>query len=537
MKLIRVKDMKAFEQEADRSGLSYAQMVQNAGRGLGEWIISHHFDMPTPPSILGLVGSGNNGADALVALTFLAERGWQAAAYLVRERAADDILLQALVKAGGNVLAEGQECTHLVQSLKGCDVLLDGILGTGITLPLKPELAEKLLQIRQILGQINTEMTIVAVDCPSGVDCETGEVAPETLYADYTVCMAAVKEGLLKLPAFEYVGELDTVDIGLGKVIEGYNQLKVFVVNADYVRAELPLRQADSHKGDFGSLMVAAGSINYTGAVRLAVEGAYRVGTGLVQCAVPNPLYAPLAGVLPEATWLLLPHETGVIAQEAAEVVFKNLEKTTALLLGPGWGLEKTTQAFLGRLLGAEKSGGKAAVGFLPSAVKTAGHAKLPPLVVDADGLKLLARLPEWPKLLPAGSILTPHPGEMAILTGLDKDAIQADRLNTACRFAAEWDQVVVLKGAITVVAAPDGRAGVIPVATSALAKAGTGDVLAGIIGGLRAQGMNAFEAAAVGAWLHGQAGLRAAEWDESDASVMARDITEVLGSILGELG
>lgn len=537
MKLISVKDMKAFEQEADRSGLSYAQMVQNAGRALGEWVMRHHFDMPNPPSILGLVGSGNNGADALVALTFLAERGWQAAAYLVRERAADDPLLQALVKAGGNVIAEGVENEHLMQSLKGCDVLLDGILGTGIILPLKPELAKKLLEIRHILGQINNALTIVAVDCPSGVDCETGEAAPETLYADYTVCMAAVKEGLMKLPAFEFAGEINTVDIGLGKVIESFNQLSVRVVDADYVLNELPLRRPDSHKGDFGTLMVVAGSINYTGAVRLAVEGAYRVGTGLVQCAVPNPLYAPLAGVLPEATWLLLPHETGVIAQEAADVVQKNLDKPTALLLGPGWGLEKTTQAFLGRLLGAEKSGGKAAVGFLPAAVKTVEQAKLPPLVLDADGLKLLARLPDWPTLLPPESILTPHPGEMAILTGLDKDAIQTDRVNVACRFAKEWNQVIVLKGAITVVAAPDGRAAVIPVATSALAKAGTGDVLAGVIAGLRAQGMNAFESAAVGAWLHGQAGLRAAEWDESEASVMARDICEVLGSILGELG
>jgi len=154
-------------------------------------------------------------------------------------------------------------------------------------------------------------------------------------------------------------------------------------------------------------------------------------------------------------------------------------------------------------------------------------------MVIDADGLKLLARLPNWPALLPQDSILTPHPGEMAVLTGQAVETIQADRLAAACHSAAEWGQVVVLKGAITVIAAPDGRCGVIPVASSALAHAGTGDVLAGIIAGLRAQGTAAYEAALAGAWLHAQAGLLAAESLGHEAAVLAGDLIEALPEVL----
>jgi NAD(P)H-hydrate epimerase len=154
-------------------------------------------------------------------------------------------------------------------------------------------------------------------------------------------------------------------------------------------------------------------------------------------------------------------------------------------------------------------------------------------LVVDADGLKLLARVTDWAKKIPAPAVLTPHPGEMAILTGLEKDVIQADRIATAVTFAREWGHVVVLKGAFTVIAAPDGRNGVIPVASSALAHAGTGDVLAGMITGLRAQGIEAYEAAAAGAWLHARAGLAAAEKVGHPASVNAGDLINILPEIL----
>jgi hydroxyethylthiazole kinase-like uncharacterized protein yjeF len=161
--------------------------------------------------------------------------------------------------------------------------------------------------------------------------------------------------------------------------------------------------------------------------------------------------------------------------------------------------------------------------------------AKLPPLVVDADGLKLLAQIPNWHTKLPALSVLTPHPGEMSVLTGLSKDEIQSDRENVAAKYAKQWGHIVVLKGAFTVIAAPDGRIAVLPFASAALARAGTGDVLAGLIVGLRAQGVDAFEAAVAGAWIHARAGLTSLEVVGSAASVLAGDVLDCVNDVMAD--
>jgi NAD(P)H-hydrate epimerase len=261
--------------------------------------------------------------------------------------------------------------------------------------------------------------------------------------------------------------------------------------------------------------------VNYTGAALLAGKAAYRSGAGLVTLAVPQPLHAALAGHFVEATWVLLPDAGGFISAEAAPVVWENVGRSTALLVGPGLGQELATARFLEGLLDVGQSD---------------DPISLPGIVVDADGLKLLARLESWPARLASPAVLTPHPGEMAILTGLQTAEIQANRLGTAERYAREWGHVVVLKGAFTVIAAPDGRTAVIPVASPALARAGSGDVLAGIIAGLRAQGVEAFQAAAAGAWIHAQAGLRAADQIGSTAAVLAGDLIQGLITVLAEL-
>jgi len=310
------------------------------------------------------------------------------------------------------------------------------------------------------------------------------------------------------------------------------------VADADWVRSVLPERPVDAHKGTFGTALVVAGSINYTGAALLAGQAAYRAGAGLVTLGVPGPLHTALAGQFPEATWLLLPHELGVIAAGAAQVVRENLGRPTALLLGPGFGVEETTREFLRLLLSGAQKKRQGKIGFVQE-YKQAGSGEahnLPPLVVDADGLKLLAGIPDWPSRLPEMSILTPHPGEMSVLTGLATKEIQANRLEIARRFSREWGHVVVLKGAFSVIAAPDGRAMVIPVASPALVRAGSGDVLAGVIVGLRAQGVPAFEAAAAGAWIHAQAGLLAAYDLGSSAAVLAGDILDQTIHVMSEL-
>jgi len=378
------------------------------------------------------------------------------------------------------------------------------------------------------------------VDCPSGVDCDSGEVADETLAADLTVTMAAVKQGLLKLPAFEYVGNLEVVDIGLSDDLPSLKALNVEVAEPGSIASLLPERPIDSHKGTFGTALIAAGSINYTGAVILAGEAAYRAGAGLVTLAVPASLHGALAGRFPEATWVLLPHEMGSISPNGAEVLAKHFERATALLVGPGFGTENSTKEFIENILEGKYSAKKSAqrIGFVhqENEKKEENNAKLPPMIFDADGLKLLAQIKDWHQKIPAPAILTPHPGEMSVLTELSKDEIQENRLAIAAKYAKEWGHVVVLKGAFTVIAAPDGRTTVIPVASPALARAGTGDVLAGLIVGLRAQGVEAYESAVAGAWIHAQAGLYAADDLGTTASVLAGDVLDSVSDVISDL-
>ncbi|MDO9302214.1 MAG: NAD(P)H-hydrate dehydratase, partial [Anaerolineales bacterium] len=336
----------------------------------------------------------------------------------------------------------------------------------------------------------------------------------ECIPADLTVTMAAVKQGLLKLPAFEFVGHLTLVNPGLPDDLASFRNLKTDVADHDLVARLLPDRPLDSHKGTFGTALIAAGSLNYTGAALLAGTAAYRVGAGLVTLAVPEPLHAALAAQLPEATWVLLPHEAGFISEKASEILLNNLHRATAFLLGPGIGNHTSTRKFIETII---------------SAVKL-------PTIVDADGLRHLAQIPDWhTKIFPA-SILTPHIGEMSALTGLTKEEIQKNKNEIALKYAKDWGHVVVLKGAFTVIASPDGRMTIIPVASPALARAGTGDVLAGLIVGLRAQGLDAYSAAVAGAFIHAQAGLIAAQDLGATASVLASDILNSVVDVMSEL-
>jgi NAD(P)H-hydrate epimerase len=319
---------------------------------------------------------------------------------------------------------------------------------------------------------------------------------------------------LLKLTAFEFVGELQMVEIGLPENLDSWNAVQTEAADWDMVAALLPERTPASHKGTFGTAFVVAGSSSYTGAAMLAGTAAYRIGTGLVTMAVPEPLHVILAGHLPEAIWVPLPHENGFISDVAADDVLQSMERATAFLIGPGLGDKLSTREFIGNLLPAIKI----------------------PMVVDADGLRHLSQITDWHKTIFAPAVLTPHPGEMSVLTGLPKEDIQSNREAIAVKYAKEWGHVVVLKGAFTVIASPDGRSTVIPVATPALAKAGTGDVLAGLIVGLRAQSVGAYEAAVAGAFIHAQAGLFAAETMGTTASVLATDVLDAVPDVLAEL-
>ncbi|MGB8980870.1 MAG: NAD(P)H-hydrate epimerase, partial [Anaerolineales bacterium] len=213
MKLVTVSQMQAIEKEADAGGLTYDQMMENAGQGLADIILDLYAEDDDGAEVVGLVGSGNNGGDALVAMSALAAEGWKARAYLVKRR--KDDLVKRFLEAGGEILSGEGAFEQMAEAIETADVLLDGVLGTGVKLPLKKDVAELLMEVNNILDGLDEFPLVIAVDCPSGVDCDSGEAADETIAADLTVTMAAVKQGMLQLPAFEYVGDLQVVDIGL----------------------------------------------------------------------------------------------------------------------------------------------------------------------------------------------------------------------------------------------------------------------------------------------------------------------------------
>ncbi len=536
-KIVTVEQMREIEKAADASGLTYDQMMENAGRAVAEAVLAW-LPQPAGKRIAILVGSGNNGGDGLVAGHYLAEAGAQVSAYLAAERRETDPNLVRL-RGHGQLIAKAaddQRGRVLRNLVANADVVIDALLGTGFRLPLRGTLKDVLGTAKKALAGMAEPPLVVALDCPSGLDCDTGEIADEAIRADLTVTLAAAKAGLFRFPGAAAVGELLVADIGIPASQKELSKVRTELATSEVVRGWLPDRPRDAHKGTFGRAVIVAGSVNFPGAAALAALAAYRVGAGLVTLAVPGPIQTLIAPQLPEATWLLLPNEMGVIAAQAAEVLQKELAQTDALLMGPGFGQDPTTAAFVARIIGGEERGHRGRLGFVVAEAKADEVPRLPATVIDADGLKLLAKVEEWPKCLPAETILTPHPGEMAVLTGEPKESIQADRLASALKWAAAWGHVVVLKGAFTVIANPEGKAMVLPFATPALARAGTGDVLAGAIVGLVAQGVPSFEAAVLGAYLHGRSGELAAEEAGSEAAVLAGEVGECLASAMAEL-
>ena len=294
---------------------------------------------------------------------------------------------------------------------------------------------------------------VQAVDVPSGLNCDTGAIDPVTLPADVTITLAFPKVGQLLFPGAGYVGELVVADIGIPRKLS--KDIVLEVSTPAWIQSLLPKRPMDGHKGTFGKVMVVAGSSNYTGAAYLAASAATRVGAGLVTLGIAGILHPILASKLSEATFLLLPHEMGTLIPEAAKPLKERLEGYDALLLGPGLGRDEKTIEFVARFLDLALPE-KSRLGFLePTAAGAGRESQLPPLVIDADGLNALAEIEGWPKVLRRPAVLTPHPGEMARLLDTTVADVKAKRIELARRAAQEWNVVVVLKGAHTIIAAP----------------------------------------------------------------------------------
>lgn len=535
MKVLTVDQMRDVEKKAIAAGSSAEQLMQNAGVNLAKVILSKK----THPSksVIGLVGTGKNGGDTLIALAVLAKAGWDVQACMIKSRHAQDVAYRWFEQVGGKafVVATDEDYSKLGNLMSHSAVLLDGLLGTGVKLPLRKE-------IDNLLRYIQTQPRIpyvYAVDCPSGVDCDTGELAESVLTADETVCMGAIKIGLLSFPAFSYAGEISQVDLGISDIFLPENHDKFFAVGSEDVFKVLPIRPRDAHKGTFGKCLIIGGSVMFPGAPMLSAKAAYKVGAGLVQVASPALVQQMMAVACPEVTWFVLPSKDGLIDQSASEIIRKQLCGGTTAALGMGLGHEEGVVRFIDQLFPILKQHKKErAIGFITEGDSNEDHQKfIPPrLIVDADGLRSLCSIKDWHDKLPPQTILTPHVGEMSLLTGLSVEEIQSNRWMIAEKYAKQWGVIVVLKGAATVIADPEGNKAIIPIATPALSKAGSGDVLAGIICGLRAQGMHAFQSAWCGAWIHGKAGLRLEKQLNSTHSVMATDVIDSLSLVTSEL-
>ncbi|MFQ5341420.1 MAG: NAD(P)H-hydrate epimerase [Anaerolineae bacterium] len=543
MKVATAAEMGRIEKQADAGGLTYDQMMENAGHAVVDAMLARR-EMKGQRVVI-LTGPGNNGGDGLVVGRHLHDLENQVSVYLWKRDTTDDHNFDAVEERDVSVVRadEDEDFATLREWLNEADIVIDALLGTGLTRPIGGTLAELLGVVADVIAERDDPPWVVAVDIPTGVNSDTGHSDPATVPADLTVTFGLPKQGQFLFPGAADVGELIVDDIDIPAELSADVDLEVTTV--EMVRELLPARPLDAHKGTFGSALVVAGSVNYTGAAYLAAAAATRVGAGLVTAALPGPVYPIVAAKLTEATYLVLPHDMGVIAPDAVKVLREKIAGYDALLIGCGLTQEEPTAEFVEAFLLRETAEHRrhAHIGFARpvveegSAEKEAAEAPLPPAVIDADGLNNLAGIDDWWKSLRVEqAVLTPHPGEMARLRGVEIADIQADRIAAAREAAAEWGQVVVLKGAYSLIAAPDGRVTINPFAEPALATAGTGDVLAGTIVGMLAQGLPAFEAAVAGCYLHGLVGqLVGAEL--GSAGAVAGDLLLALPYAIQELG
>ncbi len=546
IKVFSVAEMVAAEKAADASGTTYDQMMETAGRSIAEAIIKRFPIKGT--NVLVLVGPGNNGGDGLVAGRYLAEAGADVAFYLYKPRDPEADHNYAKVQEMGLFILDAgfdQRFRVLRTRLNITDVLIDGLLGTGVTRPISGELAKLMKQVQSgiagrlasqaeshpsrltSIGRIDQESSqegnslvtsaspfIVAIDCPSGLNCDTGALDPLAISAHLTVTFAGPKRGHFRFPGAAACGELLVADIDIPLDLPVVAAVKTEVVTAAFANSLQPKRPVDGHKGTFGTALIAAGSSHYWGAPVLAARAAYRTGAGLVALAVPERIRPTVASQLPEATYPPIPDHS--ILEKASADMLKKSVKAKALLVGPGIG---SAASFLHALL---ETGTK--------------NPPLPPLIIDADGLNLLAQLPGWPERLPPGTILTPHPGEMSRLMGISLAELkQRDRVEVAQQQATAWNHVVLFKGAYTVIADPGGSTHILPFANPALGTAGSGDVLAGVIVGLLAQGVKPYEAAVLGGYLHAAAGELASQYI-GDAGLLAGEIADWVPEVRQQL-
>ncbi|NTV15449.1 MAG: NAD(P)H-hydrate dehydratase [Desulfobulbaceae bacterium] len=515
MKLALAEEMRHLDQAAIAEyRIPGLVLMENAGRGTVD-SIGNHFGLLADMSVVVVAGPGNNGGDGLVIARHILQRGGRPRVCLLIEpgKLTGDaaVNLEIINKLEIPLLvADNQD---KVQSLRdyllGCQLIVDAIFGIGLTRDVSGHYATAVDIINASSRQV------ISVDIPSGLHSDHGHAMGKCVRATLTATYGLAKPGHFLGLGPEATGTLEIIDISLpARAIQAAN-LGTELLTAAGVSPWLPRRHRTAHKGTFGHLMIVAGSSGKSGAALLCCRGALRSGAGLVSLAAPVTLADLVVSGLPEAMTIILPRSTNGHANIAdLETISLELPGKTAMVIGPGLGTDPAT----GRL-----------VAELYRQIQL-------PMVVDADGLNLLVAEGIDLRIAAGPRILTPHPGEMARLTGFSSGKIQADRLTTARDFATRQQVYLVLKGPGTVIAAPDGQLAINSSGNQLLAAGGSGDVLAGLIGSLLAQGLSPWQAAGLGVFGHGLAADNLRGAGKLTLGVLASEFADELSGVLSQL-
>jgi ADP-dependent NAD(P)H-hydrate dehydratase / NAD(P)H-hydrate epimerase len=506
MYVVTATEMRELEQlTIEHYGTPSHVLMERAGAGATE-VLLNAFPHVRTASVLVFAGKGNNGGDGFVIARLLKKQGIACEVFLGAKKAemTGDALrnLTAFLRLRGRVteITDPTQCDFIQQKLGPCGLIVDALLGTGLNAPVRGLMAA-------LIALINaSRVPVLAVDIPSGLDADRGTPLGSAVKATLTVTFAYPKLGLVGAPGLTHVGRLEVIDIGIAPEALAAITPQTALLTKEEMGACLRERHADVHKGDFGHLLVVAGARGKSGAALMSGGAALRIGTGLVTLGGPASLNAVFSTALMEAMTVPLPERPDGSLSFDARTMAEAVQGKSAIAFGPGVGVSADTIGLLRWLLTQSEQ----------------------PLVIDADGLNCLATDPNLVREAKMPVVLTPHPGEMARLVKSSTAAVQERRLEIARAFAVQYHCYLVLKGARTVIATPDGKAWINPTGNPGMASGGMGDVLTGIISGLLAQGYPPTNACCLGVFLHGSVGDRAAQ-EKGGIGILARDLIEQL--------
>lgn len=495
------KQVLAVENNAIASGIAQDRLMENAGSAVAKAICDRYDAQKLKVTVL--CGKGNNGGDGFVVARKLLQAGAKVIVVLAEGEIKSDCarsMFDYLSPLGIRVV-QGEDISTVESALKASNLIVDAVYGIGF----KGELKQNIRALFSMIEKCNAET--VSIDVPSGVDCDTATADDFAVKADLTVTFFKKKLCHVLYPAYKNCGLTVLVDIGTPE--DAYVQSSVGMMNDDYYKSIMPKRASDSHKGTFGTLGLVCGSYGMLGAAMIAAESAMKSGVGIVQMATSRSMYPILASRLVEPVYKIYnDSEAQGLCGDCANEIIADFDKCNALLIGCGLG--RTTDAF--------------------DLVKTVLTSTDKPVIIDADGLNVLADN-NGIDLIRSKTVLTPHCAEMARLCNTDVSHIKSDKLYYGSKLACEHDCTVVLKDASTLVFSPDGRVIAFTGGNDGMATAGSGDMLAGIIASFSAQGVDAFDAALLGVYIHSKCGEIASK-DFSKRSMTATDMIKCLPEV-----